>query len=349
MTRAKPKATLVLGAGWSYAAGLPLTKDIFRFNPVVAAHASKSRLVQVAAAYDEWAQDQIHGNGELFLQAIHRDRALPWAWLVEYVAAVLANPVPAETLANRNVRYSQRLTNRTYCATHLAFVRQILSEYDLTGVVTTNYDLLAERALRHRPMLRPPSPGFHYGGLPQPQIAVGLAQPFTVTARDREVEISGAIPLYKLHGSLNWYKDPGGVTLYQDLRLAFKKGGVAEIIPPLPEKEAPSWLRPIWESAESRLGNSAVWIVAGFSLPPYDLAVRDLFARAAGSGNVRSISIFDPYAESIANRWGSVAPGARLELHPEGVPMCSDAASLDRPRTEPLDLADPTSPRLPGI
>lgn len=57
MSEGKPKATLILGAGWSYAAGLPLTKDLFKANPVVASLASKNRLKQVAGAYDRWATD----------------------------------------------------------------------------------------------------------------------------------------------------------------------------------------------------------------------------------------------------------------------------------------------------
>ena len=127
MSEGKPKATLILGAGWSYAAGLPLTKDLFKANPVVASLASKNRLKQVAGAYDRWATEHTPANGELFLQDVHQDGTLPWAWFVEYLARVLANPVEAETLANRNVRYSQRLTNRTYCHTHSSFISQALS------------------------------------------------------------------------------------------------------------------------------------------------------------------------------------------------------------------------------
>ena len=40
-----------------------------------------------------------------------------------------------------------------------------------------------------------------------------------------------------LHGSLNWSRAGEGLELFQDLRPAFRGGGDAAIIPPVPEKE----------------------------------------------------------------------------------------------------------------
>ena len=349
MPRTKPKAALILGAGWSFAAGLPLTKDLFKVNLSAASKTSEDRLRRVAEAYDTWATATKPANGELFLEVVHREETLPWAWAVEYVSTVLANPVRGDTSANQNLRYSQRLTNPTYCSTHRAFLKEVLTKYELSGVITTNYDILAERALRHRTMSRPSTPGFHYGGLPRPQFAHGLAQPFSVSRPDRAVELTGTVPLYKLHGSLNWQRQDSEIELYQDLRLAFKSGGVAEIVPPVTEKSAPSWLLGVWKSAETCLSGTDAWIVGGFSLPPYDLAIRSLFSRAAELGNVKTISIFDPYAQGLSERWRSMAPTAELDLHQEGIPRCALAASLDR---RPADASDPSglgAPRLPGI
>lgn len=54
-----------------------------------------------------------------------------------------------------------------------AFFAEVFAAGNLVGVVSLNYDLLIEKVLRPYPMRRPPSPGFHYGGLPTPRVCVG--------------------------------------------------------------------------------------------------------------------------------------------------------------------------------
>lgn len=81
----------------------------------------------------------------------------------------------------------------------------------------------------------------------------------TEDAEDSHVEMDGAIPVYKLHGSLNWSRVGDELELFQDLRPAFRHGGDAAIVPPVPEKEIPAWLRPVWSSAEAELGALSSW------------------------------------------------------------------------------------------
>src|SRR6202040_290832 len=101
---------------------------------------------------------------------------------------------------NRNPRYSNRVNRPSQYAIHRQFWDTILGKTNDLTVVTTNYDILIERALRHRPMRR--SPGCFYGGLPRPQHLKGAAQPFSVRSPERLIEMTGTIPVYKLHGSL---------------------------------------------------------------------------------------------------------------------------------------------------
>jgi hypothetical protein len=61
--------------------------------------------------------------------------------------------------------------------------------------------------------------------------------------------MTGTIPVYKLHGSLNWSLTGQTVVAYQDMRPAFRHGGDAAIIPPIPEKLVPAWLKAIWSEA----------------------------------------------------------------------------------------------------
>jgi len=155
----------------------------------------------------------------------------------------------------------------------------------------------------------------------QPQNLKGSALPFSIFDAERVVTLDGTIPLYKLHGSLNWAFEAGVLTLYQDLRPAFRHGGDAEIVPPVLEKEAPSWLMPIWDDARTSLASCSTWLVCGYSLPQYDQAITNLFRDAAKAGAIEKILLLDPYADDLIKRWSSVAPSANIVPLP-GLPDC---------------------------
>jgi len=255
---------------------------------------------------------------------------LPWSWAVETVMLRLALPVigdrrdPRSTRAllyakqhSNRLRYAGNLTSPARSKRHVAFIRELLRQHRLTGVVTTNYDMLAERVLRHRPMRRRPEPGFYYGGLPRPQRAHGHLpwdrfDPYFV-GEPGDVELTGSVPLCKLHGSLNWERGGQAIALFRDQRLVYRRGGTAAIIPPTAEKQAESWLSSVWAASEEVLGGSEKWIVVGYSLPAYDHAVRDLLHRSAAAGDVRSISLHDPFAAQLAPEWREVT-GLSVEL-----------------------------------
>lgn len=87
--------------------------------------------------------------------------------------------------------------------------------------------------------------------------AVGQAQPWTVHEPRNRILLTGHIPLAKLHGSLNWtIKDDNSASIYQDTRATARNGGTAAIVPPIPEKEPPAWLTPIWAAAEKILARA---------------------------------------------------------------------------------------------
>lgn len=145
-----------------------------------------------------------------------------------------------------------------------------LRRYDISGIVTTNYDVLVEQLLGVRPCVA--SPGFNYGG-----IECAYHPPNSPFPRER----------------------------------AFRGGGAAAIIPPLPEKEVPPWLEPVWQEAFETLSQADAWIVIGYSLPDYDFEVRRLFS-AAYRG--QEIEIWDPSARRVADAFAGVAPGASFDL-----------------------------------
>jgi hypothetical protein len=154
-------------------------------------------------------------------------------------------------------------------------------------------------------------PGFFYGGLPVPQIAEGVALPWRTEDRMRVVKLEGSVPLMKVHGSLNWSIQSNEMSIYQDARAAFRHGGDAAIVPPMPEKEIPTWLHPVWAEAERHLARAGCWVVCGYSLPQYDIAMREMLSRAA-AGKRKTLFLLDPVSEQLRPRWQEVAPGADI-------------------------------------
>jgi hypothetical protein len=310
------RVALILGAGFSASAGLPLAAKLLDSDVYAASHSAEQRFEAVWAAWRRWHADHPDRGPEQFLQALyerHVPAGPPWAWAAELVAAVLATPRGDDWPV---IRYAARITTPVRNSVHKHFWDFLLSHARVELVVTTNYDLLAERGLRHRPLNRG-RPGVHYGGVERPQLLKGLAQPFSVHKPDRLVELTGSVPLFKLHGSLNWSLERGELVMYQECRAAFRRGGDAAIVPPLSEKQTPPWLKNIWHHAERQLGTADTWLVCGYSLPPYDYALRELFSRAGG--NVSTIYLLDPYAAQIAERWSAVTNGARVVCLP-GIP-----------------------------
>ena len=225
-----------------------------------------------------------------------------------------------------NPRYAVRLTRPLRSDIHEEFWAFIVSHCQQVSVVTTNYDICIERCLRHRRMARSSMPGFLYGGLSLPQIAKGVALPWRAENRMRTVNLEGSVPLFKLHGSLNWALQNGQIILFQDARAAFRHGGDAAIVPPIPEKEIPTWLQLVWAEAEQRLTRSESWIVCGYSLPSYDTAMREMLSRAA-AGKKKTIFILDPVSSELRAKWQQVALQALivcLSGLPEGTKELGD-------------------------
>ncbi len=337
----------IVGAGYSAVAGDPLTSQLFRAPAIAASREASQRFHAVRRDFEAWTKDNPSRNAEEYLGDLYSGkRYLPergsaqFEWAVELIGATLATS--SSDIPGVIGRYSARITRPSRCLPHAAFWRTVLETHDTVAVITTNYDFRIEQVLRHRPMKRPLTPGFYYGGLPTPQILQGTALPFTVTNQQRYIELTGAIPLFKIHGSLNWSLDfghlklseddrPGAfnvshfvsdlpsdrLKLYQDMRPAFRHVGDAAIIPPLPFKHIPKWLSSVWEKSASAMSSSAMWIVCGYSLPPYDTSVTQMVQNAAS--NVTRIYLMSPHSVDHRERWQSLVPKADITPLP-GLP-----------------------------
>ena len=305
------KATIFLGAGFSRRAGLPLTSELFESDIYVPSSSSLSRFEKVLGAWEKWHEKNPEKNAEQFIGHIFdlsksSSSPIPWKWVVEVIAASIATPRGPDA-GSYNHRYAGRITSPIKCREHQLFWK-IINRIHIMGVISTNYDLVIERGLRHREMVRNHMPGIYYGGIDKPQLLIGTALPFSIQKQNRLIELTGKIPLFKLHGSLNWSFELDNLIMYQDMRPAFRRGSDAAIIPPLPEKSIPLWLKRTWDEAQEALFSSEIWIICGYSLPLYDIAVRDLLEKASNKNRPKKILIMDPNAKNVEKRLIDICP-----------------------------------------
>jgi hypothetical protein len=322
------KVALFLGAGFSKAGHLPLTRDLLDGQLWIVSRRQQQRVIEVLGSWDAWRAEHGDDVGE-FLHAAFRGQVetstpgtlpgapLPWPWVAQYLAARLSEHTGGARGGN-SPRYFEGLANPSRVGAHQSLFRG-LSETGCTlvGVVTSNYDLLAERVLRPRAVRGWPTGGFHYAGLPQPQVAVGTGRPWRARdgSRSRTIELTGEVPLAKLHGSLNWERHGSAhdvcstVTIWQDLRRSFRLDATPAIVAPVPEDLPELWLQPIWDAAASLLRSADEWVVIGYSLPVYDQAIRSLLSAAAHG---QSIVVRDPRADSLLAAYRELLPDSTV-------------------------------------
>lgn len=324
-----PVITCVLGAGFAREAGVPLASELFESRDLIAVSgAAQTRLVAVARAHAAWRKDHPNLHAELFVQYVYSSHSppVPFQWVAEWIAVATASP--QTTPAAANARYLNAVRAPLRIPSYTAFWTLLTEHVTELAVVSFNYDLVIERSLRDRPMVRPRLPGFYYGGLSQPQRLHGSpAAPWK--RRADSDPLSGRVPLCKLHGSVNWSLVGSEVRLWHDARPCFRSGSDAAMIPPFPEKDVVGWARPIWECARSALARAGCWVVCGYSLPAYDVAAVEMLRSAAGG--CERVLVLDP-SPAVVTRWKEVVPRAiveRLPRFPAGLgPLASALGRL---------------------
>jgi hypothetical protein len=185
------------------------------------------------------------------------------------------------------------------------------------AVLTFNYDIGVDF-------------GFHWHGIPVDYALAGKA------AGPR------AVPLLKLHGSLNWARcakcgnvvaqpladymstrhalvDAGDVRLQIGTEIGrFKHCG--EAVASTPEIVPPTWnkveyhrvLQPVWSRAAKELRNAHSILVLGFSLPETDVFFKYLYALGtAGGAPLQRFWVFNPDATVSKRFHDLLGPGAQ--------------------------------------
>ena len=275
----------ILGAGFSAVAGVPLANRLLDGRPDVD-RVIRQRLVDgVVARWATW-QSRTGGTTEEYLAELERTDQAAFRDAVWFVGLAVALQMGQLQFVGANLTIIKHNLDRRSFPTLETFWDILFGALTDVSVVTTNFDILAERGLRHVPRPRAKRPGFHYGFGPESFAGGG----YPSYAHIQKIRAVGNVPLFKLHGSVSWSVRDGELVKYHDCRPAIR--GNPAIVAPLVEKTVPEYLRPTWATARQHLARARTWIVVGYSLPWYDKAVGSLFEEATRSDT--TIHVFDP-------------------------------------------------------
>ncbi len=316
------RVVLFLGAGFSSVAGLPYGDALFDVAPPTHSNRSAFDVEETLAAWRKWRRENPESATEEFVSCASQGRTMHqqriWSSLVRFLAHRLAVPFSTfYTYDGRTSRSRDNIYEAAVCPEHRQWWEAVLAAYgenmDLR-IVTTNWDILIERALRPMPTSRPRRPGFHYGSGDE-ILAATTAHPMSKWRR--EPWVRGNVPLLKLHGSLNWALERGALVRYGDLRPAFR--GDAAIVPPVKHKAVPEWAAGLWRQAQEALMSAGIVMLVGYSLPEYDEQVRCLLREGLKASGA-PVHVFDPNAGVVCERMTGIAPKSVVYAHP-GLPQ----------------------------
>ncbi len=305
--------TIFLGAGLSSLANIPLAGNLFAEEPAVDRVTRANLVSRVLHGWHSW-QERTGGSPEQYIAYLEKNQAPGYRDAVWYVALLITLRLAEIRYVGGQLQITRHQLTLTSGNSHIEdFWTTIFSQITDAAVVTTNYDIIAERGIRIEPRPRVHRPGFNYGfGNVRLE-----GRGFPTFAHLRPVEANGSIPLLKLHGSISWSVEKGTIVPYIDCRPAIR--GDAAIVAPAEEKFVPDYLRPTWQCAADVLRESAIWIVVGYSLPEYDMQVRELLSSCADHSP--DIHVFDPWPIATA-RFEMLFPNLEVYRHagiPEGL------------------------------
>lgn len=328
------RTAVILGAGFSQAAGFPRTRDLFESTdlPRAQSPAASENYLKVRQAYGGWKAEHPDSHAEHWLAHLYELRENPlqeiahgttWDQAVRYALAQLVHLPPG-----RNAHYYYGICNSDCHPVHGRFWKRIRDEYHARSIVTVNYDILVEQALHSEPSRHRTAPACYYGGFQHVQVVRKLTN--VVKQKAELVQLGNEIALYKLHGSLNWAWERHSPTLkiHQDVRAVFRHDneiGPPAIVPPIPEKQMPMEFAQVWTEARKSLNECDTWIVCGYSLPEYDIALREFFGEILRLRKGTTILLLDPYSHALCGRWTSLAPAVTRVKPLPGIPEALDA------------------------
>jgi hypothetical protein len=168
---------VILGAGFSFVTGLPLTRNLFETGGVLPrsqSAAAETNHREVSSAYTYWLMNHPSTNAEEWLLELYRqkDDALQeiaqrttWSKALRFALARLIDLPPG-----RNSHYYFGICTGRCHPTHRHFWQRILDDFGSRVVVTLNCDLLIEQALHADNSQHRGAPRCYYGGFQYVQV-----------------------------------------------------------------------------------------------------------------------------------------------------------------------------------
>ena len=257
------------GAGFSkWACDLPTAPGLFDFNITIWGVKEQPKLDQIKLIKERWDTRNPTGTSEEFIKQLIESSPSEKKLVTWYIARRLTDPLIWYTPYGRRSVLSiddKRIVSFGGVTKAKSFIDSIISP-NLSGILTTNYDLLIEYSLG--------TENFNYGTRFQELHGKGR-YPFT-TYRTGPVQARGNLTLVKLHGSVSFTEKGyctdgrGGIT------------GKALFIPPTQNKQILDFIAPEWESAKNILKKSENIVFFGFAFNQYDQNILNLFKETNG-------------------------------------------------------------------
>jgi hypothetical protein len=293
---------LLFGAGFSkWALDLPLAHQLFDFQITSLGVREATKLVRITRLKNNWDLENPREPTEKFIADALIRHDMNKELVLWYIVRRLSEPfIWNDRYSFRTRRHVLMIDeNRKYEIEGIrkaqVFISTIKAMKRLSGIVTTNYDLVIEYALG--------TSSYNYGIVGQRLVGRGA---YPVSQWTKPVILSGDISIAKIHGSLSW--DENGY--YTDGRRGLT--GNALIVAPTPEKEPSDLLKPHWNLAEQILNNTLDLLVFGFAFNPYDQAVLKLLE--SSGKNLQRVLLIDIYPKIDSAK--SVWPQAEILSSP---------------------------------
>ena len=229
------KYAILLGAGFSkWAVNLPTVNDLFDYKIRIWGIREKSKLGHLKRLKEVWDSENTGENPEEFISYAYEKSENDKHVITWYIARRLSDPFIWEERrrfsSHRHVLMIDEYRKNGIVGLKNAknFINSLQGP-QLSGIITTNYDLVVEYALGTK--------GFNYGTRFQ---ALQGRGPYPVSTWLHPVILRGDLSLAKIHGSISWTEEGhftdgrGGIT------------GKALIVPPVLDKPKLKLLEDQW-------------------------------------------------------------------------------------------------------
>jgi hypothetical protein len=322
VTDFEPKLALFLGAGFSRAWGLPLASEIMDFPPTrVFPGKWQNKLKEKTLQAWQRANKEGCVSIDEFGRRIQESKGLYGLSEEDFTTFL------ALRLSSFQWHVGSAYMTKWGTGDHVRMQRKIpgcyreflkgIAKSKLTGILTTNYDLVVEKILG--PTSSGRRRGFKYWDDNEPLTG---RHPISSRWSYGPIMITGEVPYLKLHGSLNWAPAPERkIIKYIDARPSRGRRYAALIVPPR-GSERHALLNEIWHNSKIVLREASVWIFCGYSLPDYDDEVRQLISSNAVEG--QRVMVMDKAPEAICEKLRGILPSPRIVVGP---PVTNDLKS----------------------